>query len=91
MDVHSINRHVFYEFAEEFIGFSVKGSGRIVSITNQGEEIILTIKKYSTTSFQTFEFIFSNEYCVYKTNYWNSKNITDQWEEYYSRTQEYGL
>lgn len=82
MDVFTLRDYVFYDFIEDVLGFSLRGSGRIVNLLRENTEIVVSVKIYRLSGCINSEFIFTNERCIWAKNYWKNVDITSDWNKF---------
>ena len=82
MDFLALRDYQYKDFAEEYLGYSLKGSGRFVSLDRKENEIILKIKRYGLNFCDNNEFVFFYDRCVLTRNYWSNVDISDKFEDF---------
>ena len=82
MNIESIKNYHFYDFVEYYLGYSIRGSGKIVQLDRANGIVVLKFKHFKMSSVLKYEFVFDNEKCLLSKNYWSNQDITNEWENF---------
>jgi len=72
------------DFAESYLGYSLKGSGRFVKMETADNVKILKVKRFFSNRCDNNEFTFTQDSCLLSRNYWHSEDITKEFEKFYA-------
>ena len=79
----------YKDFAEEYLGYSLKGSGRFIKISRTNNEVNLEVKRFSMNRCDYNVFTFFKNKCILSRNYWNNQDLTQNFNEFCERESGY--
>ena len=85
-----INDYVLCDFAEYYLGYSLKGSGRFVDVEKVKDMKILKVKRFFLNRCDNNEFIFTADSCILSRNYWHNQDISQEFDKFLQE-QEYSI
>ena len=77
--------YVLRDFAEDYLGYSLKGSGRFISLENSKDLKVLKVKRFYMNRCDCNEFVFTVDACILSRNYWNNQNISAEFDKFYEK------
>ena len=78
-----LDRYQIYDFAESYLGYSLKGSGRFIEFEKKEDIYVLKVKRFFTNRCDCNEFIFTHSSCILSRNYWHNEDITQDLKRFY--------
>jgi len=88
MNYNEMSDYVLYDFAEYYLGYSLKGSGRFVDISRTDSVTILKVRRFFLNRCDNNEFTITKDSCILSRNYWHNEDITQEFEKFI-KEQEY--
>ena len=88
MNFLEIPNYYLYDFAEHILGYSLKGSGRMIKLEEypENQEKILKIKRYYVNRCDKNEFVFTSNSCIRVRSYWSNQDLTKEFEDFYEES-----
>ena len=75
--------YVLRDFAEYYLGYSLKGSGRFVTFEKTEDMKVLKVKRFFMNRCDCNEFVFTVDACILSRNYWNNQIISAEFDKFY--------
>ena len=91
MNFLMLNKYQIYDFAESYLGYSLKGSGRFIKFEKKENMNVLNVKRFFSNRCDCNEFVFTQNSCVLSRNYWHNEDITQHLTKFLNEQVEFNI